>query len=417
MSLRILSRFHWYRRSRSLYHREKKNHHDAPYEAELKAMKKLERMENIYCVHHALRIPKPSTKFSAGEIDVLAITKWGVLLVEVKHWSDEVDLFNADFRQRKCTKPKKVLSKLLAKAEDLKRNAVSMLQDDAFEVESVVLFTNRNVKLSEEMMDHPSVATYQDLEEKINRKLAHRTPLTRVQLQNYRAMISTFATWDVISTGHQKIHGDIADERLPYGWRRDQIKAVKITLVHGLFSTLWYGPRIALAIEDWEGNRRTKILSNPTSITHTAPWKSGGIDGKGTYPLDHLHGIEFGFRYPPFHKENIKRLPSPSENIQPTLSHTNTSEKKAKHKVDYMQRFAKGTKHKGTVVKHLIGDDGSVYALLIALIERKVTGMLRMKELDHLNPEVFQMFYAEGKPVEVQVLNYNGQKNIQLTTR
>jgi hypothetical protein len=194
------------------------------------------------------------------------------------------------------------------------------------------------------------------------------------------------------------------------------------------FGKRWFsGPKLSIRLTSWDGNVTEEYLTPPLFIKHTSPWEKGGMDGKGHYPVSYLRTITYGFQYEPFGQHHAQRL---EMNLQyltegPSIS-TNDKEVQLKRKhnhaehpsrVDYSQKFSPGTRHKGTVVKHLIGDDGIVYALLIALVERKVTGMLKMKELNHLNPEMFQAFYAEGKPVDVQVLNYNGQKNIQLTTR
>ena len=386
------------------------NRTDPSTDAELRVMRKLERLSEVIEVHHALRIPDPNRKYGAGEVDCLALTERGILLIEVKNWGGRVDLVGDDVSHSRIDAGKPVLPQLSEKSRHLKRCAISMLQDNAIEVETLLVFTNSNARLSKEVMAHNSVATFNTLEEKITAKFQPLERLTDAQITGYKSMISCFGSWDQVvdaDTG-KNIIGDFRDSELPFGWSRSEIKTVSFSFEQGLWKTITRGPHLKAVVERWSGLK--EALSVPLdSLVHTAPWGAGGVDGNGNYPLEKLSQISFGFQFPPFHDEHLKLLPSTS---QLPVKHPQSSPG-----IDYRQRFAKGSLHKGTVSKVLCDNQQQPYALLVALIERKVTGRIKISEFDHVNPEVFKVFYGTGKPIDVRIEHYAGPRSIRLTLR
>jgi ribosomal protein S1 len=83
-------------------------------------------------------------------------------------------------------------------------------------------------------------------------------------------------------------------------------------------------------------------------------------------------------------------------------------------RIDYSQKFSPGSRHKGTIVKHLKDDDGNVYAMLVALVERKVSGRIRIRDLDAVHPDLFDRAYGVGTPLDVRIRSYAGPKKIDL---
>jgi hypothetical protein len=400
----------------------------AAEKAELDVLDAIKEMPEVISAWHALRIQDPTRRIGAGEIDVLALTTKGFALIEVKHWTGSIQMVDGDIVQEKLQRKRPVFEPLEKKAANLKRCARSLIREDALEVTTIVALTNSNAEASDEVLQHPGVATLKSLSEKINRRFSNHEPLSPHTLNNYAELAACFGTWDSLEFEGGATHiGDFDDQLMPQEWRREKYQSIEISIAHGFWKTMALGPKLSIRLTSWDGNVTVESLTPPLFIKHTSPWEKGGVDGRGHYPVSYLRTITYGFQYESLGQYHARRL---EMNLQyptegPSIS-TNDKEVqlKRKHndagrsaKVDYSQKFSPGTRHKGTIVKHLIGDDGIVYALLIALVERKVTGMLKMKELNHLNPEMFQVFYAEGKPVDVQVLNYNGQKNIQLTTR
>ena len=79
-------------------------------------------------------------------------------------------------------------------------------------------------------------------------------------------------------------------------------------------------------------------------------------------------------------------------------------------------RFQVGKTVTGTVVKHLKDDDGETYALLIALVERHVRGILYVDQLGEIHPTMFEVFYRVEAPVDVTIASNNMRGKIKLTT-
>ena len=425
--MNIFTNIGWYLRASKERKKPSDGMRIAAEKAELDVLDAIEEMPGVISAWHAIRIQDPTRRIGAGEVDVMALTNKGFVCIEVKHWTGAVQMMDGDIVQEKLQKKRPVFEPLEKKAVHLKRCAQTLIQDDALEVITLVVLTNPNAKASHDVLQHPRVATLKSLSEKINRGFSDHEPLSTHTLNNYTQLAACFGTWDSLGYEGGATHiGDFDDQLMPQEWRRGKYQDIEISIAHGFWKTIFSGPKLSIRLTGWDGKVTVENLTPPLLIKHTSPWENGGIDNKGHYPVSYLRTITYGFQYDAFGEHHARRLEMnlqyPTE--EPSISLDKEVHLKRKHndagrppRIDYSQKFSPGSRHKGTIVKHLIGDDGSVYALLIALVERKVTGMLKMKELNHLNPEIFQMFYAEGKPVDVQVLNYSGQKNIQLTTR
>jgi len=80
-----------------------------------------------------------------------------------------------------------------------------------------------------------------------------------------------------------------------------------------------------------------------------------------------------------------------------------------------LDRFQEGGVYTGTVVHHLIdGTTGAVHAVLVALVERTVTGKLDVNRLGTMDPVLFEMFYAVGRQVDVKIVKIRSAKRITL---
>ena len=188
------------------------------------------------------------------------------------------------------------------------------------------------------------------------------------------------------------------------------------------------GPKLSIRLTSWDGKVTVENLTPPMLIKHTSPWENGGVDGKGHYPVSYLRTITHGFQYDAFGEHHARRLemnlqyPTEGPSISTSLSSDDKEiQLKRKHndagrppRIDYSQKFSPGTRHKGTILKHLKDDDGNVYAMLVALVERKVSGRIRIRDLDAVHPDLFDIAYRVGTPLDVRVRSYDGPRNIKL---
>ena len=77
-------------------------------------------------------------------------------------------------------------------------------------------------------------------------------------------------------------------------------------------------------------------------------------------------------------------------------------------------QFQVGNTVTGTIRKHLKDNKGRTYALLVALVERHVTGILYVDKLDQVHPAMFEFFYKVDAPLEVTVTKNDMQGRISL---
>ena len=398
---------------------------NAAEQAEMNVLDVIKELPEVILAWHALRIQDPSRKLGAGEVDVMALTNKGFVMIEAKHWTGAIRMIEGDIVQEKLQKKRPVFESLEKKAVHLKRCAQTLIQEDALEVITMVALTNSNAKVSDEILQHPRVATLKSLSEKINRGFSGHEPLSPHTLNNYSELAACFGTWDTVKyEGGATYIGDLDDQLMPQEWGREKYRRVEISIAHGFWKTMFSGPKLSIRLTSWDGKVDVENLTPPLAIKHTSPWEKGGIDGKGHYPVSYLRSITYGFQYDPFGQHHAQRL---EMNLQyltegPSIS-TDNKEVQLKRKpndagrparIDYSQKFSPGTLHKGTIVKHLIGDDGGVYALLVALVERKVSGRIRIRDLDAVHPDLFDRAYGVGTPLNVRIRSYSGPKKIEL---
>lgn len=416
----LLQRARWFstvskRRASKISRREK-----AAHDAEIRGLRVVQSLPFVQSAKHAIRIPDPQRQHGAGEVDVLALTDRAFILIEVKHWSGAVIFKDGDIHQQKRARYcKPLLPVLEKKVSNLKRNACTMIQDDGLDAVKIVLFTNPNVELSDEVKSNPAVATLGNLSEKIESRLSNFSLLSTKELKDYAALLDSFGTWDSVSyDGGNVVIGDLRDSEMPEKWKREHFKRIRIKLKRGFLKTVLFGPQIHVELESWTGELTTEIIDEMIEITHTSPWAKKSAQEYGKYPLEVLSEISYGFQHDAFSAANLEKLPKP-ESVRNNQKNQQLSNPKRGNKSSdlYERRFKRGSVHKGVILKKLVGKNGNPYGLLIALVERKVKGVMQLRELDSVHPDLVDVLFAVGQPVEVQIRSYNGPQSINLGLR
>ncbi|MBM72939.1 MAG: hypothetical protein CMB38_01560 [Euryarchaeota archaeon] len=397
------ARIGWWRSTRAARREHMPQREVRSWRAEHAVGAAAKRVKSTRHVHLAIRIPDPDRPRGSGEVDVIAITDRAVILLEVKNWGGDVHLRNNDLVQQrlldKGEPPKPVIEKLRAKVRMLQRCSLSIDQIEMLEVLPIVVLANPKGNLSEEVLAHPEVSTVADLPAKIESLLATREPASDEEITRQDALLRRFGTWDVLTfDGGQRHTGDFIDEDLPEGWARADHSSVEIAVEGGLLSTLFRGPRLTVTFHRRDGSKVTEDMTPGLTVRHTQPWDDSGIDGKGTYPIEHVRKVLFGneakFRW---------------EDVTPA-SDGGTTEA-----VDPLASFEVGGTYTGTVVKHLYRKDGGpFYGFLVALVEREVTGMVHISKMDGMSMDHIEMFHATGKPIDVKIVSIDGPKKIDL---
>jgi hypothetical protein len=421
----VFARIGWYLRSSKARKKPSDGMRIAAEKSELKVLDAIKELPEVIFAWHALRIQDPSRRLGAGEVDVMALTTKGFVMIEVKNWAGSIRMMEGDIVQAKLRKKRPVFEPLEKKAIHLKRCAQTLIQEDALEVVTVVALTNSNAKASDEVLQHPRVTTLETLSGKINHSFMNHEPLSPNALNNYTELATCFGTWDHVKyEGGASYIGDLDDQLMPEEWSRENYRSVEISIAHGFWKTVFSGPKLSIRLTGWDGNVTTQDLTPPMLIKHTAPWEKGGIDGEGNYPISYLQTITYGFQHGPFGQHHARRLKmnlllltkEPSIDSDDTIEHLKHERNDAARPSldDYSQKFSPGTQHKGTIVKHLTDDNDCVYALLVALVERKVSGRLHLRNLGAVHPDLFAHAYGVGTPLDVRIRSYAGPRKIEL---
>ena len=400
-----IARLRWWRSTKVARRERMAQREVRSWKAEHAVGAAAKRVASTKHVHLAIRIPDPDRPRGSGEVDVIAITDRAVILLEVKNWGGDVLLQNNDLVQQrlldKGEPPKPVIEKLRAKVRMLQRCSLSIDQIEMLEVLPIVVLANPKGNLSEEVLAHPEVSTVADLPAKIEALLATREPASEEEIARQDAMLRRFGTWDVLTfDGGQRHTGDLIDADLPEGWARADHTAIEVAVEGGWFPTLLRGPRLNVTFHRRDGTKTTETMAPGLTVRHTQPWDESGIDGKGTYPIEHVRKVMFG-NAAPFSWEDVVPPPSPEGGD-------------GQEAVDPLAAFEVGGTYTGTVVNHQGRKKDDFHGLLVALVERQVTGMVHISKMDGMSMDHIDMFYAVGKTIDVKILNIRGPKKIDL---
>ncbi|MEC7279451.1 MAG: nuclease-related domain-containing protein [Candidatus Thermoplasmatota archaeon] len=404
-----IARLRWWRSTKVARRERMAQREVRSWKAEHAVGAAAKRVASTKHVHLAIRIPDPDRPRGSGEVDVIAITDRAVILLEVKNWGGDVLLQNNDLVQQrlldKGEPPKPVIEKLRAKVRMLQRCSLSIDQIEMLEVLPIVVLANPKGNLSEEVLAHPEVSTVADLPAKIESLLATRKPASEEEIARQDAMLRRFGTWDVLTfDGGQRHTGDLIDVDLPEGWARADHTAIEVAVEGGWFPTLLRGPRLNVTFHRRDGTTTTETMAPGLTVRHTQPWDDSGIDGKGTYPIEHVRKVLFG-NAAPFSWEGVQRGSTSGEGPEET----------GEVEKDPLADFEVGGTYTGTVVKHMHGKaDGVFFGYLVVLKERQVKGLLHANKMVGKSQTMLDMMYAKGNPIRVKILSIRGPDRIEL---
>ena len=420
MKFGIFERWPWFNRtmearSKTLHRREAKS-----MAAELNVLEAAKALPGVVSVHHAIRIPNPQMSLGSGEVDVVVVTNRACLLMECKNFLGKINLEDGDIVQYKNgSKPRKdtkeILPVIRRKAQDLQRWASSLYSNAALEVVPLVVLSNPQAELDQAVKDHPNIATLKNLGTKVAHLLKNHPLVEPEEIKSVEDMMAMFGTWDSVSAdGGLTLNGDLIDADLPEGWSRNELASIEVDIVGGKWKTLLRGPKIAVTLHRRDGSTEKMITRPNLSIRHSQPWGKSGVDGKGLYPIEHFSTISFGhdnevvmdekgFRVQSFAGKHLEKLPS--------IGEKKATHRKNNHKV-MAEQFPVGTITNGAVHKHLKEDNGSVYGILVSLVERELHCLLPSRVIRGINPDLFDVFYGVGTVIEIRITENRGPGKI-----
>ena len=177
-------------------------------------------------LYRSVRVPRGS-KYSPFEIDLLLVSRLGILAIEVKHWSGRVELADRgkwrqvrrDGTARTCGDMLALTERKVASLEKhFSRAGLSFARGIG---RSIVVFSNPKIELSEQLLRLPGVMHLDDLDQVLD-LLLPRTPdqldsgrqlLAQDGVNSLARVVADLPRWDQVTLhGGRVLRGDIARE-------------------------------------------------------------------------------------------------------------------------------------------------------------------------------------------------------------
>ena len=412
----FFNRWTWYKEAMLARSMEMHRRELLAFEAESNVQSRFDALDSTLGSWNGLRIPNVLSLTAAGETDVIVLTRWGVLLVEVKNWSGSITI-DDKFRIRQSGKKgKPVLQKINEKLTNLKRIFLERTGSD-IEAECVVVFANKHATLSKEIQAHSQITRNEGIDSIANDLLSGRAMLSKGQIDLYKSFLNSFGTFDRLCTPAGLCEfGDINDNETTDLFDRQLHSAVDIELGRGLISTLIFGPRLKVTIQSRDGSKHIQWVEPGPRLSFSQPWIHT-VQSVESRPIEFYSRICFGTQATVLEDSNgrqVSIVPKATEAVTENGVKDEsvlTSLKQASARE--AQRFNIGSTHTATI-KHLIyNKNGALDGILVWLVHRKVQGLVGRESIRELNPGILPL-YTVGKSVDVTVLRNDGPKKILL---
>jgi len=268
-------------------------------------------------VFHRKRVPRPDSHRSKGEIDVIAVGESAVLAIEVKNWKGTISIednlfFAYQGKQRPSQlrdrgKVANIISEKVSSLEWVFR-AVNESRVD-FAIFPLVVFTNDDCKLTEELSRRSDCWHLNELERMYQERVKDEQPMSPSSRGKMVELISNLGSWDEAGyAGGKLLEADIADLSGILFLDGDPLERevgmrIEIESTRGKLSTILMGPSIKATITDNSRTSRTTRLDPFCKLNLVLPTgRRRGI------PVQQLRYLAYGHEgiEPWRHERNIR---------------------------------------------------------------------------------------------------------------
>ena len=350
-------------------------------------------------VFHRKRVPRPDSHRSKGEIDVIAVGERAVLAIEVKNWKGTISIednlfFAYQGRQRPSPfqdrgKVANIISEKVSSLEWVFR-AVNESRVD-FAIFPLVVFTNDDCKLTEELSRRSDCWHLNELERMYQERVKDEQPMSPSSRDKMVELISNLGSWDEAGyAGGKLLEADIADLSGILFLDGDPLERevgmrIEIESTRGKLSTILMGPSIKATITDSSGTSKTTRLDPFCKLNLVLPTgRRRGI------PVQQLRYLAYGHEgiEPWRHERNIR-----SEELE-TGSVTRSKDRAF---------FEEGKRLSGTA------RNWAEHGLWVNLDISGVDGLLPNNQFPHL--EISKQIFVQEKEIPV-IMNNISEKGI-----
>ena len=347
-----------------------------------------------WTIHRMVRIPNPDTHRGKGEVDVLAVCRRAVLVIEVKSYSGSVELVGDELVQNGEDRGE-AIKRNEAKAKDLARLFRSKTGRSAPEIIPLLVFANRKgANISEGLLGRSDCYTERGLSG-LEARVSSLDEMGADDEEAVNEMAAEFGTWDSITyLGGLELSGDLVESSLPVGMTRADLGSAELTQDMRLLRTVLLGPRMSFSGDSRSGDSTEGDLDPGCGVEIILP---GGGRSRRVVPVSQLSGVSFGHTgMPDWRVARARRRRGRSGGIR--LSDV-------KEWVDFKQ----GGRFTGTVLSWVPG------GLLVELDASGIKGMIRDRDFGtQTSLEMAKVLLRPKSEIDVQVVSNSGQNRIFL---
>ncbi len=270
----------------------------AATKAELLLVSKLQALENVVDVHHAVRLNSIHGDRSRREVDVMVLMNDRLVLIEIKNFKGKISMDeNGELVQAGRTRHWS-----FEKLDDAKLRFGNLLRQTGIDIGQrtthCVLFFSGSAEVDDSVsvghrMSEACVAkNFDDLKSYLKQPLPQETPFSKAVLEAMKSFFQRCGTWDSITFNNGAVlEGDVVDQEFEKIIRK-QFRTGKIENLRGPWSTVFKGPNLTIFGQDWNGNQVTQAIAPDQCLEMVHPGKGGKPI---PYRFDHVNRFEFGY--------------------------------------------------------------------------------------------------------------------------
>ena len=250
-------------------------------------------------------IPDPNRPVGRFEIDIVAISPKGIVLIEVKHWKGKIEVSDDGMKQTKggVDYPFRRLDERINQVGRILRPSIvlSGVADDSPPIKAAIILTHRSSEASSDTMGQHKILNMKnstaikslfDGEEKMNNETRDHI-LEKLML---------FGTWDTIQHKGKEDSGLIRWGQIPEEKEemivegidildRTKVSGFTIEPICGWFRTLFMTPYLKILIK----LRTNETIESEISIDSRIPWIQPGIGHMSEgIPLTGVKHLDYG---------------------------------------------------------------------------------------------------------------------------
>jgi len=337
-----------------------------------------------WIVKKRIRIPRPGTKRSKGEVDVICITNHTIFLIEVKNYLGKVSLNEQGHIIQNGEKRTKAFDIIQEKLDNFSLLMISKSNDDPPEMKSILVFDNKKIIIDDSFINYKNYCLTKDLIKKIEYMERDLTEMKNSNMKLATELLDLFGTWDkLIWKGGKEVYGDIIDDSyLLTLIDRNTCSVIYVSNENNYIKTLFFGPKLIFLIKKWSGEEVVHPFERGLEIIFRVP---GHASKNNSILLEEIQSLKFG------HKE-IPKWRSKKNFVK----NSNYESKK----------FLVGTQHKGQIITWL--PKGGI----LVSIGENMKGILNEKDFfsPGISNDFIKQIYSKGKIINVKITRNNKGK-------